>query len=272
MSRAAWRRAWGRRAVTGVVASAQVLASRGAAAADGPAPTPGDAEKVACVETHTHVQRARREGRVLEARALARACAVPTCPRPVEEDCAALLAALDAEATRLVVAPEGAAVERLEVDGAPAASGEPVELAPGPHEIRVVARSGLVVVERLTLVAGEGTRRVVIVLPELAAPPPPAAPPTAAPLGGAREAATARARPRWVALSLGAVSAVAFGTFAGFGLSGARREAALEASCAPACAPARVDAMRRDYLVADVALGVGVVAAGAAVASMLLGY
>ena len=127
-------------------------------------------------------------------------------------------------------------------------------------------RSG-VLAERVVLVAGEGTRRVELSSRALAvAAPDRASVGTAASASDGREAT----RARWLPLSLGAVAAVAFGSFAFFAVEGVKREAAMEASCAPACDPGRVDAMQRDYLVADVALAVGVVAAGAAITTWLV--
>ena len=41
---------------------------------------------------------------------------------------------------------------------------------------------------------------------------------------------------------------------------GYREQAALEAACAPRCAPGSDATMRRDYLIADTALVIGVVA------------
>lgn len=261
-SRAAWLRAgW-----VGLVLATLPTSARAAEGDDD-----GVETKLACVDGHTAVQRARRESRLLEARALAVQCAKPACPAAVRDECVEYLESLEAATPKLLVDVRGARLARLVVDGAEVASrGEPLALDPGAHDVRVETERGLAVSQSLVLVAGEGTRRVEIVMP-------PAAVVSDAGARGAGSSAPAsdRApslrRPGWIPLVLGGVSAASFGTFAGFGVSGARREAALEASCAPACDPARVDAMRRDYLVADVALGVGLVAASAAVTTWLLG-
>lgn len=65
------------------------------------------------------------------------------------------------------------------------------------------------------------------------------------------------------AVAFAVVSLVGFGAFAGFGLYGNSQKRSLE-TCKPACDPLRVDEVKRDYIIADVGLGVGVVFLGLA--------
>jgi hypothetical protein len=68
-----------------------------------------------------------------------------------------------------------------------------------------------------------------------------------------------------VSIALAAVSGVAAVSFAYFGLSGRSDVSDLRATCAPNCSESQVDSARTKLIVADVSLGVGVVAlAGAA--------
>jgi hypothetical protein len=73
----------------------------------------------------------------------------------------------------------------------------------------------------------------------------------------------------WV---LAGVGVVALGSFGYFGISGHARASDLKDGCGQTktCDPADVDSARSKYLVADVSLGIGVVALGAAAAVWLL--
>lgn len=236
-----------------------------------PAAAPADdaaRTKLACIDDHASVQRARRGGKLLDARARALRCAQPSCPSVVQSECARLLGDIDHAVPSLVVEVRGDDLVSLSIDGVPQPSLErPVALDPGPHAVRATTKRSGVLAERVVLVAGEGTRRVELSSRALAVAAPDRA--GAATTSSARDGREGT-RARWLPLSLGAVSAVAFGSFAFFAVEGVKREAAMEASCAPACDPGRVDAMQRDYLVADVALAVGVVAAGAAITTWLI--
>jgi hypothetical protein len=65
----------------------------------------------------------------------------------------------------------------------------------------------------------------------------------------------------WV---LSGVAVVGLGSFGYFGLTGKHQENDLKSTCAPHCKDSEVDAMYRSYLVADVSLGVSLVAASVA--------
>jgi hypothetical protein len=59
---------------------------------------------------------------------------------------------------------------------------------------------------------------------------------------------------------LGGVALIGFGSFAFFGLRGRTRQAELDAQCGPSCSREFADPIARDYLIADVSLGVGLLA------------
>jgi hypothetical protein len=63
---------------------------------------------------------------------------------------------------------------------------------------------------------------------------------------------------------LGGVGALGVAGFAWLGLRARGEADAMRSSCAPACPASRVDDARRDALVANLSLGVGAVALGAA--------
>jgi hypothetical protein len=106
------------------------------------------------------------------------------------------------------------------------------------------------------VLVGEGERNRRVELrrePEaVAAPPAPAVnvPPPAAP----RRSPTA-------AYVLGGLGVIALGGFAALAISGKSAESEMD-DCKPYCSQAAADKMRLRYLLADISLGVGVVALG----------
>lgn len=65
----------------------------------------------------------------------------------------------------------------------------------------------------------------------------------------------------WV---LGGVGVVGLGVFGTFAILGKNRQAELERTCLPSCAPGSVNAVKRKYLIADVGLAIGAVSLGGA--------
>ncbi|XXX82429.1 hypothetical protein WMF30_27110 [Sorangium sp. So ce134] len=185
---------------------------------------------------------------------------------------------------------------------AAALDGKALPVDPGPHTFRYEPASGPAVEERVVIREGEKNRAITVTLgassagaPASAPPPaaaaphtapsPPAAPhaaaaphtapsPPAAPHAAqAAPPATPPAAPAappaepavpglvWVS---GAVGAAGLAVFAVAGAVSLSAEANLRATCAPRCAGDDVRAIRVQHAVADIGLGVGVVALGAA--------
>jgi hypothetical protein len=118
-----------------------------------------------CVASFDRAQVLRREGRFLAARRDLVVCALPDCLDAVEEKCGEWLNELDAAIpTIVVVVPAGVepSTLRVNIDGRDepmAASGRPIALDPGRHEIRF-ERAGRVDREAVVMVEGEKNRRV----------------------------------------------------------------------------------------------------------------
>jgi hypothetical protein len=70
----------------------------------------------------------------------------------------------------------------------------------------------------------------------------------------------------WV---FGGIGILALGSFGTFAVLGAQEKARLRTTCSPACSDSEVSTLRRDYLVADISLGVGIVALGLATIFLL---
>lgn len=228
-----------------------------------------------CATEHESTQRLRMDGKLRVARTTALSCAQERCPAVVRIECAKLLTELDGIVPTILPEVRGADGVRivdasLEIDGVPVGrfDGRAIPLDPGEHALRVIARDGRSVEHVFIVLEGELRKHVVVELgPRVGAEASAIVAVPAGPMGSGvgaepvitREPTSGRATP-WPVFALGGTALAALGTFAFFGLRGYREQVSLEASCAPACAPGADDGMRRDYLVADVALGVGLVA------------
>ena len=224
--------------------------------------------KYACAADHERTQRLRLIEKLREARGAALACAQDACPAIVRVECARLLSELDAVVPSIVVEVRDAAGNRaldcaLELDGVSLGKVDDRSIAvdPGEHVLRIATPDGRTSSQSFVVREGELRRAVIVGLPR-AVEGPMRAPETVlgAPSG---ETEAPRSTP-WPVFVVGGLGLAALGSFAFFGLRGYREEVSLESSCAPRCAPGNDDAMRRDYLVADIALGVGVLSLVAA--------
>jgi hypothetical protein len=118
-------------------------------------------------------------------------------------------------------------------------------------------------VQTLTIAQGEKFRAIDVVIgsePTLALPPASAA---AVEHGGSTDRLVASG-------TLIGVGLVGVGTFVWLGLRARSGEEALQ-RCEPACSEGRTDSVRKRYLLANVAMGVGVAALGAATYLLLTG-
>lgn len=202
----------------------------------------------ACVTASDEGQQLRDEGRLRAARERFVACAAERCPGIVRKDCAAWLGEVEEKLPTVAIHARDAegrdvADVRVSVDGellAERLDGRALPLDPGTRTFRFVRPGAPEVVSTLLLREGEKGRLVDVVLGAPAAPPPaPARPIPIVP------AAT------W---ALGAISLATLGAGLGFGASAklAVDDMRRPDGCAPSCDPARLDAVRRDALLANV--------------------
>lgn len=219
----------------------------------------------ACLDAYVAGQERKVEGKLMAAREAFEVCARPACPRDIARECAGWLT----EARRAVPSLSLQAVDaqklpvpgaRFSLDGkaeAPLSSG-PIEVDPGPHQLRFVAPGHDPQQVTVEAVAGKKELRVEVTLARetAAAPPPPAT--TSA---GPPPSVVARRIPvdTWIWFGLGAVAG---GTGAYLALTSRQRYDSLESSCRPRCAHDEVDALQRRALGADITLGLGAVLVG----------
>jgi hypothetical protein len=219
-----------------------------------------------CVQAAEIGQRLRDKEMLKAARGEFITCASDACPAVVRQECVRWLADVDERLPRIVVRATDAASHdlsdvRVSIDGVLAQErldGRRLEIDPGQHTLRFergdrVGGARSAPIDKQILVReGEKNRFVDVVLDDgdkAARPEAPRAAGKPFPLLGAVFAGVA---------VLGGVG------FAYFAASGQSDVDHLRTTCAPRCAPGDVDSAKTKILVANVSLGLGVLAAGAA--------
>jgi hypothetical protein len=218
-----------------------------------------DGDKERCVAQHADSQKARRAGKLIEARRLLLACAEPACPAPIRTECSEWGVEVGASIPSILVEVYDRRHERtsdvhVSVDGKSVLekiAGLPVEIDPGDHEVEARLRNGET--KRITLHVGLGERATPVRFDFGVTPP-------------ARVEKKAVVEPASkgipvVTLVLGAVGLAALGTGTYFGLKARGQADDLEV-CRPNCARSDAEKMRRNALLADVSFGVAFVALG----------
>jgi hypothetical protein len=149
-----------------------LLASCGALALLVPVAARADLTKVECADEDARGQALRREGKLAAARHAISACADPSCPALVRDDCASQLDALDRVQPTIAfqVKDQGGSdltSVTVTVDGVPLTTtleGKPFELDPGRHVFVFSAPPHPTVSRSLVLTEGEKGRLEHIVL------------------------------------------------------------------------------------------------------------
>jgi hypothetical protein len=230
----------------------------------------------ACGEAYVEGQELRSAGKLIPARERLLRC-TQLCTGTFMSECHDWLRDVEARIPSIVIralGPDGADVAgiRVSVDGTASTrpEGAPIELDVGRHRVKVVADGYTPLERELVAVEGESRRLVTVTLArEVRVQEPAAKPPEEPPQEPKAETGSpttgTRALP-WTVLALGGVAVASAAVFGTFALMGDHIRGDLDgAGCKPYCDASRVDAFRRDYLVADIALGTAVVAAGVAI-------
>lgn len=198
-----------------------------------------------------------------------RACSAAECPKVVRSDCAKALAQLEESQPSIVVAAQdtaGADLQgvRVQIDGRTVTSrldGSPIVVDPGEHVFDYAADGYPPISQKLVIRVSEKNRLVRVTFQSPVKEPPrepaPDKPQPARPSEGGGGAPV-------LAYVLGGVGVLGLGSFAYFGLTSKGELQDLRSSCAPYCDQGQLDDVKTKMLVADVSLGVGIVALGAA--------
>lgn len=207
----------------------------------------------ACLRSYESAQRLRLQTKLIEAKRQLLVCARAECPEVLRRDCSTWLGEVEAATPSVVVAARAGATEltdvRVLVDDRELASsldGAALPVDPGQRTFRFERADGATLEQKVVIRAGEKNRLLELDFDAEPAPAPAQAVPSRLPV-----------------YALLGVGAVALGSFTYFALSSHSKRGDLE-SCKGHCPEADVDAVRREQLVADVSLGVGLIALGAA--------
>jgi hypothetical protein len=261
-------------------AAAISLALAATALAPDAASTP---EATACIRASDAGQAHRDEGKLRAARTDFRACSRDACPGVVRTDCGRWLADVEVRIPNILVrVKDSDGKEAFDVavslDGEPLVDrldGRLIPVDPGEHVVRFTRPDGATAERTTTIREGEKDRTIDVVLGQPSTPRAQRHETTP----GAREdamrnrgeEAPRRSGSLVLPLVLAGV-AVAGGAVFGVMASVAKSDFdELERSCAPGCTRPDVNAVRTKLLIANVSLGVGIVALGAAAVSYFIG-
>jgi hypothetical protein len=228
-----------------------VMAFEGVASA-----APDDREQ--CASSAEDAQKLRDEGKYRRAREQMLVCARDVCPGPIKSDCGKWLTELDRDAPTVVFGArdsKGADVfdVKVSMDGSPIQEkldGKPVLVDSGEHTFRFESKDGSVKEEKVLLRAAEKARPIIATFGTGGTPPPPPPP------GGGEGSIVP-------AIVVGGIGVIALGSFAIFGIGGKNDVDDLQ-KCKPTCPEKDVDSARTKLIIADISLGVGIVALGVA--------
>jgi hypothetical protein len=228
---------------------------------------PAFADAKSCARAYEDGQRLRTSAQLTEAADKFLYCAGPECPELMHPDCQRRLDEVEAAVPSVVVRVEPSSELRISVSldqgEVRPIDGQALRLNPGAHEVHVTAVGYRPATRRFMVSEGEKLKPLDITLAPLAEQ----SRVTPEPHGkGDANSSLAPARPRttsWVpwAITSGVVAAGSAGLLY-WGLRGRGAERDL-ADCSPDCSSERVDDVKRDYLLANVSLGVGLSGAAA---------
>jgi len=206
-----------------------------------------------CAAAYEDGQRLMTKALLLESAKQFRYCGSPACPAVMHAECLRFLDRVEAMTPSVVIRlePELPVQARVSIDeGLPVAlDGRALSLDPGTHRLRLSA-PGYAVADRQFLVAeGETLKMIEVQLVPLPRPrPSELAKPRLAP-------ATSPSVVPWIVT--GAIAGIGAAGLTYWGLKARNGEAALS-DCSPDCPASRVNAVKGDYRLANVSLGVGV--------------
>jgi hypothetical protein len=225
---------------------------------------PDDREQ--CAASAEQAQQLRDEGKYRRAREQMLLCARDICPGPIKSDCGKWLTELDRDAPTVVFGARdvrGSDVfdVKVSIDGSPIQErldGKPVLVDSGEHTFKFEAKDGTVKEEKVLLRAAEKARPIIVTLGGNGG-----ASSGGVGAGGAAGGDTKQEGSIVPAIVVGGIGVIALGSFAIFGIGGKNDVDDLQ-KCKPYCKEADVDSARTKLIIADISLGVGVVALGVA--------
>lgn len=243
-----------------------------------------DSATDACIQSHYAGQVAQRDGRLREAREAFARCSSVDCPGVIRQECNALADEVRRQVPTVVLGARSSAGDelrvRVSIDGvvvAESLDGTAMEVDVGQQVFRFEHPDYEPVEMTVVIRAGEKMRSVTAELEaSSSAAPPPVSGTVPAPPPGPQHETMVIEEPGailWPTYVAGGLALAGLGVFIGFGAKGvAARADLLEATdgCAPFCTDEELSGVRRDFVVADVGLGVALAATATAVLLFVL--
>ena len=228
-----------------------------------------DPERAACADAYRGAQLQMRNGALRRARESLLVCVSDKCPSVLQPDCLRWLTEVEAATPTMAFAAKGVEGKdvtdvRVTMDGQPlreALDGKAVPVDPGTHTLRFEHGGETPIDQQIVVREGEKSRVVTVSWAKVVASPEAGGERGPAPAAGANTAA-------WAFGGLGAASLVTFGVL---GIHGVTRRSDLEKECFGRCSQSKIDSVKTEFLIADVALGVGIVSVGIATVLFLKG-
>jgi hypothetical protein len=214
----------------------------------------------ACLAAYEKSQQLRQDGKLAASREQLVQCVQPTCPNLVKKDCSQWLAELDASTPTVIVnARDGEGKDvlnvRVLVDGAvllDKLDGKPHQIDPGVHVFRYEREGNEPIEESIVIQEREKNRVITAKIV-------PAGQPSVGTTTPRMEVTPRSPVLGYALLGVGVAGAAAFGVLAAIGNHDVDE---MRSTCAPGCDESRVDSAKTKILVANVSLGVGLIAAG----------
>jgi hypothetical protein len=233
-------------------------------------------EKHQCISASDQGQQLRDDGKYRLAREAFARCARETCPIPVRQDCVHWLLEVDQSSATIVINAKDnngndLADVAVAVDGTPLVTkldGKPLTVDPGEHTLRFEALGFAPVDEHVVIHAAEKNRAVNVRLTSIAPPPRTEPGPGEPQLGpndvGQTTTPTPVRSPRTLGWVFVGAAVAAFASETYFGVAGMNQRSDDLTRCAPHCSAAERSSIQTKFVIADVALGVGLVSSGVA--------
>lgn len=221
-------------------------------------------DRAECAAAAEDAQKLRDEGKYRRAREQMLVCARDVCPGPIKSDCGKWLTEVDRDAPTVVFGAKDQkgdlADVKVSMDGVSVQDrldGKPVLVDSGEHTFKFETKDGQTQEQKVILRAAEKARPIIVTFGNT-----PAGSGNAGNAGGSGNAGadSGGGGSLILPIALAGVAAVGIGGFIIFGLSGKSDVDKLQ-DCKPNCSTDDVDSARTKLIIADISLGVGVVAA-----------
>jgi hypothetical protein len=234
-----------------------------------------------CMASYVSAQKLLKKSQLVEAKRELLACGQESCHKSMRGDCVQWLREVEERVPTVVVAAKDAAgndlvAAKLFIDGQMVRErldGSAIALNPGLRKFELIVGDGDPVAREVLVREGQRSRMIQFEVKPPPADVPPATEP-ATPVAGATppegDDTDDKGHPV-AAYVFGAVGVVALGSFLGFGIAGKSDADELRDSCGvtSSCPDSEIDDVRTKLIVADISLGVGLVALGVGVGLFL---